>query len=225
MIKRFRNRTEAGQILASHLIKYANSKDLLVLGLARGGVPVAFEVAKALNAPLDVCIVRKLGVPGHEELAMGALASGGIKVLNYDVINSLGIDWERIRAVAAEELQELQRRDRTYRGNIPPINVKNKTVILIDDGIATGSSIRAAIAIIKQQQPAKIVVAVPVAPPSTYEELRLEVDEIVCLQIPADLSAIGIWYEDFSQTTDDEVRELLAKQSASSLGDAPQRGN
>jgi putative phosphoribosyl transferase len=225
MIKRFRNRTEAGQILASHLREYANRENVLILGLARGGVPVAFEVAKALNAPLDVCIVRKLGVPGHEELAMGALASGGIKVLNYDVISSLGIDGEIIRAVAAEELQELQRRDRTYRGNIPPINVKNKTVILIDDGIATGSSIRAAIAIIKQQLPARIVVAVPVAPPSTYEELRSEVDEIVCLQIPPALSAIGIWYEDFSQTTDDEVRELLAKQSASSLGDAPQRGN
>lgn len=225
MMKRFRNRAEAGQMLASHLREYANCKDLLVLGLARGGVPVAFEVAKALNAPLDICIVRKLGVPGYQELAMGALASGGVKILNYDVINNLRIDWETIQSVAAEEWQELQRRDRTYRGNAPSINVKNKTVILIDDGIATGSSIRAAIAIIKQQQPAKIVVAVPVAPPSTYQELLLEVDQIVCLQIPADLSAIGIWYEDFTQTTDDEVRELLAKQSASSLEDVARTGN
>ncbi|MGM3307828.1 phosphoribosyltransferase [Anabaena sp. WFMT] len=227
MVKRFHNRTEAGQILAQHLTAYAHREDLLVLGLPRGGVPVAFEIAKTLNAPLDVCIVRKLGVPGHKELAMGAIAmltvseashregitDRGIKVLNYDVINTLGIDREVIEIVAAEELQELQRRDRTYRGDAPALNVKNKTVILIDDGIATGSTIRAAIAILKQQQPTKIVVAVPVAPTSTYQELQLEVDEIVCLQILEQMSAIGFWYEDFSQTTDEEVRELLAKQS------------
>lgn len=206
---RFRNRMEAGQMLANHLTDYTNQEDLLVLGLPRGGVPVAFEVAKALNAPLDICIVRKLGVPGQKELAMGAIASGGIGVLNYDVISTLGIDKEAIQVVAAEELQELQRRDRTYRGNAPPINVKDKIVILIDDGIATGSTIRAAIAILKQQKPKKIVVAVPVAPASTYEQLQSEVDEIVCLQTPENLSAIGVWYEDFSQTTDEEVRELL----------------
>ncbi|WP_413174982.1 phosphoribosyltransferase [Anabaena azotica] len=210
MVSRFRNRTEAGQILAQHLTAYTNRENLLVLALPRGGVPVAFEVATALNAPLDVCIVRKLGVPGHKELAMGAIASGGIGVLNYDVINTLGINKEIIQVVAAEELQELQRRDRTYRGDAPPIEVKNKAIILIDDGIATGSTIRAAIALLKQQQPASIIVAVPVAPASTYKELQSEVNEIVCLQTPEVMSAIGVWYEDFSQTTDEEVRELLA---------------
>jgi putative phosphoribosyl transferase len=209
MVSRFRNRTEAGQILAQHLTAYTNRENLLVLALPRGGVPVAFEVATALNAPLDVCIVRKLGLPGHKELAMGAIASGGIEVLNNDVINTLGIKKEIIQGVAAEELQELQRRDRTYRGDAPPINVKNQTIILIDDGIATGSTIGAAIALLKQQQPASIVVAVPVAPRSTYKELHSEVDEIVCLQTPELMSAIGVWYEDFSQTTDEEVRELL----------------
>lgn len=209
MVLRFRNRKEAGKMLAQNLTAYANEENLLVLALPRGGVPVAFEVAKALNAPLDVCIVRKLGVPGHKELAMGAIASGGIGVLNSDVINTLGIDKEAIQAVAVEELQELQRRDRTYRGDAPPLNVENKTVILIDDGIATGSTMRAAIAILQQQQPQKIVVAIPVAPASTYKELQSEVDEIVCLQIPEILSAIGLWYEDFAQTTDEEVKEIL----------------
>ncbi|TAF07580.1 MAG: phosphoribosyltransferase [Nostocales cyanobacterium] len=209
MVNRFRNRTEAGRLLAKNLTGYANGENLLVLALPRGGVPVAFEVAKALNAPLDICIVRKLGVPGQKELAMGAIASGGIGVLNYDVINTLGIDKEVIQVIAVEELQELQRRDRTYRGDAPPLNVKNKTVILIDDGIATGSTIRAAIAILKKQQPTKIVLGVPVAPASTYRELKSEVDEIVCLQTPEFLTAIGLWYEDFSQTTDDEVREIL----------------
>jgi putative phosphoribosyl transferase len=209
MVNRFRNRTEAGKMLAQNLTTYANWKNLLVLGLPRGGVPVAFEVAKTLNVPLDICIVRKLGVPGQKELAMGAIASGGMGVLNYDVINTLGIDKEVIQAVAAEELQELQRRDRTYRGDAPPLNVTDKTVILIDDGIATGSTIRAAIAVLKQQQPTKIIVAVPVAQVSIYKELKSEVDEIVCLQTPEFLTAIGLWYEDFSQTTDDEVHEIL----------------
>ncbi|WP_353928974.1 phosphoribosyltransferase [Okeanomitos corallinicola TIOX110] len=205
----FHNRTEAGRMLAQSLMDYANHQDLLVLALPRGGVPVAFEVAQALNAPLDVCIVRKLGVPGHKELAMGAIAAGDIGILNYDVINTLGIDKETIKIVGAEELQELQRRDRKYRGDAPPINIKNKTVILIDDGIATGSTIRAAITLIKQQQPAKLIIGVPVAPASTYEELKLEVDEIVSLMTPKIMSAIGLWYEDFSQTTDEEVEELL----------------
>lgn len=217
MVLRFRNRKEAGKMLAQNLTAYANEENLLVLALPRGGVPVAFEVAKALNAPLDVCIVRKLGVPGHKELAMGAIASGGIGVLNSDVINTLGIDKETIQAVAAEELQELQRRDRTYRGDALPLNVENKTVILIDDGIATGSTMRAAIGILQQQQPQKIVVAIPVAPASTYKELQSEVDEIVCLQIPEILSAIGLWYEDFAQTTDEEVKEILDLQSVNFL--------
>lgn len=206
---RFHNRAEAGVMLAQKLTAYLNQKDLLVLALPRGGVPVAFAVAQALNAPLDVCIVRKLGVPGQKELAMGAIASGGVAVLNFDVINTLGIDKEIIEVVALEELQELQRRDHNYRGDAPPINIKNQTVILIDDGIATGSTMRAAIALIKKQEPTKLIVAVPVAPLSTYEDLQPEVDEIVCLQIPEIMSAIGLWYEDFSQTTDEEVRELL----------------
>lgn len=213
MVRKFRNRTEAGKILAQSLKAYAHREDLLVLALPRGGVPVAFEVATALNASLDVCIVRKLGVPGHKELAMGAIATGGMEVLNYDVINTLGIGREVIEIVAAEELQELERRDRTYRGDAPLINVRNKTVILIDDGIATGSTMRAAIAILRQQQPTSIVVAVPVAPTNTYQELQSEVEEIVCLQTLKQMSAIGCWYENFSQTTDEEVRQLLAKQS------------
>ncbi|HLO83829.1 MAG TPA: phosphoribosyltransferase [Nostocaceae cyanobacterium] len=213
MVTRFRNRREAGQMLAQHLQVYANQEDVLVLALPRGGVPVAFEVAKALNTPLDVCLVRKLGVPGHRELAMGAIASLGIRVLNADVINSLGIDSQTIDTVAKQELEELQRRDRAYRGDRPPMNVKNKTILLIDDGIATGSTMRAAIAVLRQQHPKKIVVAIPVAPPKTYEHLQLEVDDIVCLLMPESMSAIGYWYEDFTQTTDEEVCSLLAQQS------------
>ncbi|NET02439.1 MAG: phosphoribosyltransferase [Sphaerospermopsis sp. SIO1G2] len=208
MIK-FHNRTEAGKMLAQSLIAYANYQDLLVLALPRGGVPVAFEVAKFLNAPLDVCIVRKLGVPGNKELAMGAIAFGDIGVLNYDVINTLRIDQEIINTVASEELEELKRRDFRYRGDAPPININNKTVILIDDGIATGSTISAAITLIKQQQPTKLILAIPIAPATTLENLKLVVDEIVCLQTPEVMSAIGLWYEDFSQTTDEEVSKLL----------------
>ena len=206
----FRNRQEAGKMLAASLMSYANQKDILVLALPRGGVPVGFEVSQALNIPLDVCIVRKLGVPGQKELAMGAIASGGIGILNHDVINTLGITKETIRAVTLQELTELERRDRTYRGNTQPISWANKIIILVDDGIATGSTIRAAITLIKQQQPTKLIVAVPVAPASTYQELQLEVDEIVCLEIPEMMSAIGLWYEDFSQTTDEEVKRLLS---------------
>lgn len=213
MTSKFRNRAEAGKLLARQLTIYANRNDLLVLGLPRGGVPVAFEIAKKLNAPLDICLVRKIGVPDHEELAMGAIASGGVRVLNYDVINSLGIDRQIIDEVTAKELQELQRRDRAYRGDRPLPEIKNRTVILVDDGIATGSTMRAAIAILRPQQPQRLIVAVPVAPPSTCEQLQAEVDEIVCLDMPESLYAIGLWYDDFSQTTDAEVHELLAKQS------------
>ncbi len=210
MSKKFSNRIQAGQKLAQHLQAYSNLDDVLVLALPRGGVPVAFEVARLLNAAIDVCIVRKLGVPGHKELAMGAIASENIIVFNQDVIDSLGIDQEKITTVVNQELQELKRRDQAYRGDKPAINVKNKTVILIDDGIATGATMLAALRIIQQQQPAKIVVAVPVAPLNTCEQLRLEVDDVVCLHCPEVMSAIGWWYEDFSQTTDNEVRALLA---------------
>ncbi|BAY26873.1 phosphoribosyltransferase [Calothrix sp. NIES-2100] len=210
---KFRTRTEAGKFLARELTAYADCKDLLVLGLPRGGVPVAYEVAKALDAPLDICLVRKIGVPGHQELAMGAITSGGIRVLNSDVISSLAISKQTINQVTADESQELQRRDRAYRGDRPPLNVTNHTIILVDDGIATGSTMRAAITLLKQQQPYRIVVAVPVAPPEICEQLSELVDEVVCLKIPERMYAVGVWYEDFSQTTDDEVRHLLAKQS------------
>ncbi len=228
MTTKFRNRTEAGQMLAGHLAAYTN-RDVLVLGLPRGGVPVAYEVAKALNAQLDICLVRKLGVPGREELAMGALAkltvrgsvseregiaSGGVRVLNDEIVNWLGIDHKTIDQVATQELQELQRRDRVYRGDRPQPKIKNRTVILIDDGIATASTMRAAIAVIQEQQPKRIVVAIPVAPPSICEELRTEIDEVICLTTPEPMYAIGLWYEDFSQTTDAEVRDLLARWSA-----------
>ncbi|MEA5507150.1 phosphoribosyltransferase [Halotia wernerae UHCC 0503] len=213
MTTRFRNRTEAGQMLARHLAAYAN-QDVLVLGLPRGGVPVAFEVAKALNAQLDIYLVRKLGVPGRKELAMGAIASGGVRVLNHEIVNWLGIDRKTIDQVATQELQELQRRDCAYRGDRPQPKIKNRTVILIDDGIATASTMRAAIAALREQQPRHIVVAIPVAPPSTCEQLRTEVDEVICLTTPESMYAIGLWYEDFSQTTDAEVRDLLARWSA-----------
>ncbi|BAY09407.1 phosphoribosyltransferase [Calothrix sp. NIES-2098] len=211
--RKFHTRAEAGKMLARELTAYADCKDLVVLGLPRGGVPVAYEVAKLLGATLDICLVRKLGVPGHKELAMGAITSGGIRVLNYDVVSSLGIANQTIEQVTAEESQELQRRDRAYRGDRPPLNVKNRTVIVVDDGIATGSTMRAAITMLKQQQPKRIVVAVPIAPPETCEELSNFVDEVVCLKMPERMYAVGIWYEDFSQTTDEEVRYLLTQQS------------
>jgi putative phosphoribosyl transferase len=210
---RFQNRVDAGRQLAARLRLYANHPDVLVLALPRGGVPVAYEVAQALNAPLDVCLVRKLGVPGHKELAMGAIASGGVRVLNYDVVSWLGISGTTIDAVAARELRELQRRDRLYRGDQPQPEIRDRIVILVDDGIATGSTMRAAITVLKRQDPARLIVAVPVAPPQTYDALRSEVDDVVCLMTPEAFYAIGVWYEDFSQTTDDEVRDLLAKQT------------
>ncbi len=213
MSTKFHTRTEAGKMLARALTAYADCEDLLVLGLPRGGVPVAYEVAKVLDASLDICLVRKLGVPGHKELAMGAITSGGIRVINYDVVSSLGISNQTIEQVTADELQELQRRDRAYRGDRPPLNVKNRTVIVVDDGIATGSTMRAAITMLQQQQPKRIVVAVPIAPPETCEELSNQVDEVVCLKMPERMYAVGVWYEDFSQTTDEEVRYLLGKQS------------
>ncbi|MBF2000047.1 MAG: phosphoribosyltransferase [Synechococcales cyanobacterium M58_A2018_015] len=214
---RFKTRTEAGQQLATRLKNYANRADVLVLGLPRGGVPVAYEVAKALNVPLDICLVRKLGVPGHKELAMGAIGSGGVRVLNYDVVSWLGISGKTIDEVAARELKELQRRDRVYRGDRPQPDIRDRTVILIDDGIATGSTMRAAIAVLKAQRPARLIVAVPVAPPQTLQDLSTEVDDVVCLLAPETFYAIGLWYDDFSQTSDAEVCELLAQPTVKNL--------
>ena len=205
----FRDRTEAGQLLAGELIRYANEANVIVLGLPRGGVPVAFEVAKALRAPLDVFIVRKLGTPGHRELAMGAIATGGIRVLNREVVEGLGIPVKVIDAVTAEEKQELKRRELAYRGSYSGPDVRARTVILIDDGIATGSTMRAAVRALKAQQPARLVVAVPTVAGSTYRQLRPKVDELVAFMTPEPFFGVGQWYEDFSQTSDAEVTDLL----------------
>lgn len=205
----YRDRTEAGKYLAAELAHYANRDDVLVLALPRGGVPVAFEVANALNAPLDIFLVRKLGIPGHEELAMGAIATGGVRVLNDDVVEYLLIPSSVIDSVAEDELRELERRERAYRGNRPEPDVRTKTVILVDDGLATGSTMRAAAAALRRQNPARIVVAVPVSAPETCDEYRMGVDEIICAATPKRFQGVGKWYEDFSQTTDEEVRNLL----------------
>ena len=207
----YRDRVEAGRHLAAQLTNYADRADVLVLALPRGGVPVAFEVAEALRAPLDIFLVRKLGVPGQEELAMGAIATGGVRVLNEDVVDYLRIPGAVIDAVAADELRELERRERAYRGDRPAPDVRGKTVILVDDGLATGSTMRAAAAALRQQQPARIVVAVPVSAPQTCDEYRMGVDEIVCAVTPESFQAVGQWYEDFAQTTDEEVHERLAR--------------
>jgi putative phosphoribosyl transferase len=207
----FRDRTDAGKQLAARLAKYANRSDVLVLALPRGGVPVAYEVAKQIGAPLDVFLVRKLGVPGYEELAMGAIASGGVRVINEDVVRQLDIPGEVIDLVAAEEQRELKRRQRAYRDDLPPPDVKGRTVILIDDGLATGSTMRAAAVALRKQGPARIVIAVPVAAAQTCDEFREEVDEILCAVTPEPFRGVGLWYEDFSQTTDEEVRALLEK--------------
>jgi putative phosphoribosyl transferase len=211
MLTPFQDRTEAGRILAEKLVVYAGRPDVLVLALPRGGVPVAFEVARALDVPLDVFVVRKLGVPGHEELAMGAIASGGVRVLNEDVIQALHPPFRVIEAVAARELEELGRRERSYRGDRPALQVRGRTVILVDDGLATGSTMRAAVKALRRLGPDRIVVAVPTAAPSTCAELGLEADECICCITPDPFYAVGVWYEDFSQTTDREVRDLLER--------------
>ena len=203
----FRNRIEAGQLLAGKLMRYANQPNVIVLGLPRGGVPVAFEVAKALRAPLDVFVVRKLGTPGNREVAMGAIATGGVRVLNEEVVVGLGIPIEVIDAVTAEEKQELKRRELAYRGSYSEPEVRGKTVILIDDGIATGSAVRA----LNAQHPARFIVAVPTAAGSTYRELRPEVDELVALMRPEPFYGVGASYEDFSQMSDAEVIDLLER--------------
>jgi putative phosphoribosyl transferase len=208
-INQYADRRHAGRFLASKLHHYHNRDDVIVLALPRGGVPVAFEVAEALDALLDVFIVRKLGVPIHEELAMGAIASGGVRVLNYDIIERLGITEQMIEAVVEEEEQELRRRESRYRGGRPPLDVKSRTIILVDDGLATGATMRAAIQALRTEQPASIVVAVPIAAKETCHQLQSEADEVICAKTPEPLIAVGRWYSDFTQTTDEEVYELL----------------
>jgi len=207
----FKDRVHAGQLLAQALMKYADRDDVIVLGLPRGGVPVAFEVAKQLRAPLDVIVVRKLGVPGWEELAMGAIASGGIRVINHDVVRSARISPEAIEAVAAVQLRELQRREMAYRGRTGAPEIEDRIVILVDDGIATGSTIRAAVQALRTQRPRQLIIAVPTAAADSCATLKPMVDELVTLMMPDDFRAVGQWYETFSQTTDDEVTQLLAR--------------
>lgn len=208
----FLDRRDAGRQLAVKLQSYAADPRILVLGLPRGGVPVAYEVARALHAPLDVFVVRKLGVPGHRELAMGAIASGGMRVLNTYVINSLGINRDAVESVAASELLELDRQQRTYRGAGPLPELAGRTVIVVDDGLATGSTMLAAVRALRQSDPQRIVAAVPVAAAETVRGLRMEA-EVVCLSAPPEFHAVSTWYEDFSQTTDEEVRKLLVAAS------------
>jgi putative phosphoribosyl transferase len=205
----FRDRREAGRILASKLLTYGGRSDTVVLGLPRGGVPVAFEVAKVLQAPLDVFVVRKLGVPGHEELAMGATASGKVRVFNRDIIDSLAIPDQVIERVAALAEQEVDRRERQYRDDRNPMLVDGKAVILVDDGLATGATMHAAVSALRRRGPARLIVAVPVAATSTCKQFVDEVDEVVCAETPKPFYAVGQWYEEFSQTSDDEVRHLL----------------
>lgn len=204
----FRDRRHAGQVLASALERYAGD-DVVVLALPRGGVPIAFEVAARLGSPLDVFVVRKLGVPGHEELAMGAIASGGVQVLSDELVARLQITGEQIEEVVARERTELARRERAFRGDRPPLEVAGRTVILIDDGLATGATMRAAVEGLRKLGPERVIVAVPVGAPETCAELRDEVDELVCLMTPSPFWGVGNWYDDFTQTTDDEVHGLL----------------
>jgi putative phosphoribosyl transferase len=207
----FRNRQQAGQLLASRLEKYANREDVIVLGVPRGGVPVAFEVAKALNLPLDIFVLRKLGVPGREELAFGAVGSGGVRVLNPNTVEQFRISDVDIAAVTWAEWQELKRREEMYRGDRSPLEVRGRTVILVDDGIATGSSVLAAIHALRQMRPAAIVVGTPVAPPNTVSRLQHEVNELVCVEMPESFYGVGQFYANFSQVSDEEVNELLER--------------
>jgi putative phosphoribosyl transferase len=212
-MRRFRNRQEAGQLLALELADCADKKDCIVLALPRGGVPVAHELSQALRLPLDILVVRKLGVPGHEELAMGAIASGGIRIINPHTLSALGISSGALAEVERRELIEMERRERLYRGNKVPLEVREKTVILVDDGIATGATIRAAIASLRQRGARRIVVASPVAPESVVISLSNIAEEVICVLKPRDFGGVGWWYEDFSQTTDEEVRHMLNLES------------
>ncbi|MFW6296566.1 MAG: phosphoribosyltransferase [Halothece sp.] len=205
----FRDRFDAGEQLARKLKAYANRSNVLVLALPRGGVPVAYQVAKTLNAPLDVLLVRKLGVPGREELAMGAIASGGVRVLNEELIQTLNISEADIQEVAAKEQQELKRREKAYRGNLPPLDVSDRTVILVDDGLATGATMRVAAMALREEQCREIIGAVPVSAPEICNIYTMDVDQMICAETPQPFYAVGLWYENFSQTTDEEVRELL----------------
>ena len=208
-MERFKDRRDAGRVLARKLSTYTGQADVIILALPRGGVPVAYEVALALNAPLDIFLVRKLGLPGREELAIGAIASGGIRVLNEDIIRVLGVPEEVINIVARNELQELQRREHNYRGDRPAPEVRDRKVILIDDGLATGASMRAAVVGVRAQHPARIVIAVPAAAPELCNAFQFEVDEMVCAMTPEPFYGLSRWYEDFSQTTDEDVRMFL----------------
>lgn len=212
---RFRERLEAGRLLGEELANRLGGRDdVVVLALPRGGVPVAYGVAQALHAPLDVFIVRKLGVPGHEELAMGAIASGDVVVLNDEVLSQLRVPQQAIERVAAREREELARRERAYRDNRPPLDVRGRTVIIVDDGLATGSTMRAAVQALRKMQPREIIVAVPVGARTTCNALRADADEVFCLSTPEPFRAVGLWYEDFEQTTDEEVHDLLARTNA-----------
>lgn len=211
MINKFKDRRQAGALLARELSKYRGEEDVVILALPRGGVPVAFEVARELEAPLDVFLVRKLGVPGQEELAMGAIADGGIRVINKEVLPYLKITDEAIEQVAKKEEAELKRRRREYTGDREPIDITGKVAIIIDDGLATGSTMKAAIAAVKEKSPSKIIVGVPVAPPSTCDELEDSVDDMICLLKPEYFRAVGLWYDVFDQTSDQEVKDLLQK--------------
>jgi predicted phosphoribosyltransferase len=211
----FLDRAEAGRRLAKLLLEYRGQKDVLVLAIPRGGVPVAFQVAKELEAPLDVFIVRKLGVPGREELAFGAIASGGIRYRDSEIVDAARISESEIESIAAKEIRELERRESAYRGGRAPLAVKGQTVILVDDGIATGASMEVAIMAVRRMMPARIIVATPVAPVSTCRRLSSQVDDVVCLHVPVSFSAIGEFYEDFSQVSDEEVKDLLRRDTRS----------
>jgi erythromycin esterase-like protein/predicted phosphoribosyltransferase len=220
--QRFHDRAHAGRLLAERLRDYAGRDDVVVLALPRGGVPVGYEIAQALDAPLDVFLVRKLGVPGHEEYALGAIATGGIRVLNTQLVESLDLPTEWVEAIDAKERRELQRRERTYRGDRPPPDVAGRTVILVDDGLATGATMLAALHALRADEPARVVVAVPVADPDVCDGLRAVADDVVCLATPQPLRAVGVWYEDFSQTSDDEVRVLLEQARRPPVARAPE---
>ncbi|HSK70404.1 MAG TPA: phosphoribosyltransferase [Pyrinomonadaceae bacterium] len=220
MYKRFADRKEAGRFLAEKLKKYAERPDTIVLALPRGGVPVAFEVAQALGLPLDVLVVRKLGVPGQEELAFGAVASGGIRFLNEAIVSALHLTDTMVETIVERERRELERREHLYRGDRPPLDARGKTVIVVDDGLATGASMRVAVKALKEEEPKEIIVAVPVAAVQTCDEFRQEADTwCVCAMTPEPFYAVGLWYEDFSQTTDEEVRNLLARAEIVSDGE------
>jgi putative phosphoribosyl transferase len=215
----FMNRADAGKKLSEKLIKYARREDVAILALPRGGVPVAFEVARRLRAPLDIFLVRKLGLPGQEELAMGAIASGGIRVLNEDVVNRLGVPDDVLNSVTTKEMAELERRERAYRGDAPMIEVSDRTVILIDDGLATGASMKAAVSGLWSRDPDRLVVAVPVAAPDVCARFQQLVDEIICLETPEMFFGVGAWYDDFAQVIDEDVRQLLQRANALSSSD------